>query len=179
MCVFCFIINLPYKERDFMTDALAMKRALLSEWEAQVSRLTILIEALRAELGESISTSIEGEKSNIHSVQVINSNLRVEDVIKPGDLFGMTQLGAAKEFLTRLNRKTASLEDISAALYRGKAIETPFDEKGIRNLSSTLSRSDDFISVAKGRWGLKEWYPNRAKRRRRSAEATEGVESVE
>jgi hypothetical protein len=92
----------------------------------------------------------------------------------------MSQVSAARDFLSRLNKRTATLNEIATALYRGKCTSQPLDEeKGLKNLSSLLSRSDDFISVAKSRWGLSEWYPNRSKKTRKSNGETASVAKTE
>lgn len=152
-----------------MTEILAAKRLILTEWEKKRDELDMLISALRRELGLSAEES-GGAEINVAlpiSVSTSTSPIKVDELVTPGDFFGMTQVGAAREFLQRLNKRTATLNEIGAALYRGKAISNPLAENGLKNLSSLLSRSDEFTSVAKGRWGLSEWYPNRAKKARK------------
>ena len=52
-------------------------------------------------------------------------------------------------------------------MFRGKAIDAPIEGPDkLRNLSSLLSKTDIFFSVARGRWGLSEWYPNKTKTKR-------------
>ena len=151
-----------------MADITEAKRLLLAEWEKKRDDLDILIAALRNELG--LTSNGSGGES-FTAPQLSTAAVKVEEVVQPGDFFGMTQVGAAKEFLQRLNKRTASLNEIGAALYRGKAINAPLQESGLKNLSSVLSRADDFTSVARGRWGLSEWYPARAKKGRKNTEA--------
>lgn len=149
-----------------MSDIQAAKLLILADWEKKRDELDILIGALRRELGMSADETVTPEATP----QTSTAPIKVDQIINPGDLFGMTQVGAAREFLSRLNKRTATLAEIGAALYRGKAISAPLSDTGLKNLSSLLSRSDDFISVAKGRWGLSEWYPNRAKKVRKAAD---------
>lgn len=147
-----------------MTDITQAKQMILSDWEKKRDELDLLISALRNELG--IASNGTGESG--FAPQLSTAAIKVDELVQPGDFFGMTQIGAAKEFLSRLNKRTASLNEIGAALYRGKAVSSPFQESGLKNLSSVLSRSEDLISVAKGRWGLTEWYPGRKKKGRKS-----------
>jgi hypothetical protein len=147
-----------------MTEINDAKRLILTDWEKKRDDLDVLISALRRELGIS-ADSTPGDP--ILNPQTSTAPVRVEDAVTLGDFFGMSQVSAAKEFLTRLNKRTATLNEIGSALYRGKCTSSPLEEKSLKNLSSLLSRSDDFISVAKSRWGLSEWYPNRAKKSRK------------
>ena len=39
-----------------------------------------------------------------------------------------------------------------------------------------LSRSDEFVSVARGRWGLAEWYPGRALKKRKGKNGEQSPE---
>jgi hypothetical protein len=86
--------------------------------------------------------------------------------VRPGDFFGKTQVEAIQLFLERTNRQTATLQEIAAALYRGKATDILLDGDKLRNLSSLLSKTEVFFPVARGRWGLSEWYPNKQRTRR-------------
>lgn len=148
-----------------MTDINDAKRLILADWEKKRDDLDVLISAVRRELGMSAGDSASPDP--IIAPQTSTAPVRVEEVVTPGDFFGMTQINAAKEFLTRLNKRTATLNEIGFALYRGKCTSSAFEEKNLKNLSSLLSRSDEFVSVAKSRWGLSEWYPNRPKKSRK------------
>lgn len=147
-----------------MTDINEVKRLILADWEKKRDDLDVLILALRRELGMSTD---DAAPDPVISQQTSTAPVRVEDVVTPGDFFGMSQVSAAREFLTRLNKRTATLNEIGSALYRGKCTNSPLEEKSLKNLSSLLSRSEEFISVAKSRWGLSEWYPNRSKKSRK------------
>lgn len=149
-----------------MTDINEAKKALLAEWERERDDLTLMINRLRRELSLNVpSGESETEPTPRVVVPEVVSGVSVEEVVTPGDFFGMTQVAAAKEFLQRRKRKSASLEDIAVALHRGRAIELPIEDTA--NLSSMLSRSNEFVSVARGRWGLAEWYPDRVLRKRK------------
>jgi hypothetical protein len=147
-----------------MADINEAKRALLAEWERERDELNVLIARLRRELGqpqapEQAHSSLENGKRQ--------SVPPVEELVQPGDFFGMGQTEATKTFLQRRAKHPASLQEIAAALYRGKATETLIEgTRALANLSSQLSRAkEEFISVARGRWGLVEWYPGRALKR--------------
>lgn len=160
-----------------MSDLNQAKRLLLSEYEREQRELSIIIGRLRRELGMDSEES--RDELEAPPFQSPNGNLKVEDIVKPGDFYGMTQLGATRDFLERRGeRQTASLQEIAQALLRGKAIDTALDEKGMRNLSSNLSKTPDFQSIAKGRWGLAKWYGGRGKKKRQDPDSeTDKVEA--
>lgn len=162
-----------------MTDINQAKRLLLAEYEREQQELSVFIGRLRRELGMASEEAIN-EPEEV-AIQATNGSLRVEDLVKPGDFYRMTQLAAAREFLeTRGHRKTASLQEIAQALLRGKAIEAALDDKGMRNLSSNLSKTPDFQSIAKGRWGLAKWYggAGKGKKKQDSEPDTEKAEAA-
>jgi hypothetical protein len=143
-----------------MSDVNEARKALLAHYEREYAELGLVIARLRRDLGVQAETRADpdGDATGNHS----------SGEIRPGDFFGMTQVQAIHAYLDRCGRRPASLQDIAAALYRGKAIDKPMEgPAALRNLSSILSRADEFISVAKGRWGLAEWYPGRAVKRAR------------
>ena len=150
-----------------MADISEAKRTLLAEWERERDELNIVITRLRRELGMVVTgEAVQPEQLNkaAKSSQGKGTNANVEDVVAPGDFYGMSQAQAAKTFLQR-TRQAAYLEDIAKALHRGKATEALISGNALKNLSSIFSRSEDFISVARGRWGLAEFYPGRASRK--------------
>lgn len=157
-------------------DLRAAKQALLTQWEKERDELNLLISRLKRELGvpagiaEAITNTEPVPLATLMGVGTIDVNA----IVQPGDFFGMTQVKAAVEFLKRTNKQTCSLQTIGDALFRGKAIEARVQgAAALRNLGSLLSKSDEFISVARGRWGLAEWYPNRAKKKQREGEQQE------
>lgn len=138
------------------------KLELLAEWEGERDELNRLISRLRKDLGLSSSDIvIQPESQNLQFQGGAPTN--VVDLVQPGDFFGMTQITAVRALLQRTNRQPMLLKDIAASLHRGKATDTVLTGNALRNLSSTMSHADDLISVAKGRWGLTEWYPGKAK----------------
>ena len=165
-----------------MTDINESKRALLAHYEDEQRELTAIVTRLRRELG--IAADVKGSRlsklavaaeptSAFHERSPIYGLGGLTDptaLVKPGDFFGMTQMAATRGYMERTNKQTVTVQEIGIALFRGKAVEEPIEGTvGLRNLSSMLSRSKDFVNVARGRWGLAEWYPNRpAKRGKKS-----------
>ena len=143
-----------------------MKRALLKMYEEKIAEYQALAAGLRRDLGED--SGEDGiRKSELIPPVTRGAALDVNELVRPGDFFGMTQVQAMQEFLQRTNRTPASLQELSQAMFRGKAIDAPVEGPDkLRNLSSLLSKTDIFFSVARGRWGLSEWYPNKIKTKR-------------
>lgn len=151
-----------------MADIKNAKRLVLADWKKQRDELNSVIAALERELGEEPSSK-EKENTVGTGSPMSTAPIRVEDIVQPGDFFGMTQVAASKEFLSRLNKRTATLNEIAAALYRGKSVNSPIPESGLKNLSSLLSRSTEFLSVARGRWGLAANYPGKVRKGRKGS----------
>ncbi len=152
-----------------MGDINQARRLLLAEYERERDELAVMIARLRKELGMAAEESAETEQATVQPQT--GSAGSVEELVKPGDFYRMSQLAAVRVFLERRGeRNTASLQEIAQALLRGKAIEAPLDEKGMRNLSSNLSKTGDFESIAKGRWGLTKWYGGAGKAKRKKQE---------
>jgi len=150
-----------------MSDLNNAKRMILAQYEKERDELNHIISRLRRDLGIDGDVVVTPETAAL-KIESTAPSVNIQQLIKPGDLFGMTQVEAAKKVLQVTGRRPLTLQDIAGALYRGKATETLIEGASLRNLSSLLSRSDDLISVAKGRWGLSEWYPNRSKKSRKA-----------
>jgi hypothetical protein len=144
------------------------KRALLADWEAKRDEYNTLIAALRRELGLASGDQLRVVEAPPPPPLSTSSNaINIPDLIRPGDLFGMTQVDGIQTFLQRTNKQSATLQEIAQALYRGKATDALLDGDKLRNLSSILSKTEIFFPVARGRWGLSEWYPNKSRVRKR------------
>jgi hypothetical protein len=152
-----------------MSDVNDAKRLLMAEWKQKRDHYAMLYDALASEFGDNGSALKKESDTTNPALQ--SGGLAVSDLVKPGDFFGKTQVDAIQMFLERTNKQTATLQEIAAALYRGKAVETPMDGDRLRNLSSLLSKTLLFFPVARGRWGLSEWYPNK-QRPKRGKDAT-------
>lgn len=162
-----------------MSDLTDAKRALLAEWERKRDEYDTLINALRRELGVSVGDALKFPDAAA-AVTAIANGIDVNQLVRPGDFFGMTQVDAIQAFLQRTNRQTATLQEIAAALFRGKATETLLEGERLRNLSSLLSKTDKiFFPVARGRWGLSEWYPGKQRSRKGKEAAQEGANKEE
>lgn len=143
------------------------KRALLAEWEAKRDELNTLIAALRRELGMASGDQLRVETPPPPPLSTSSNAINIPDLVRPGDLFGMTQVEGIQTFLQRTNKQSATLQEIAQALYRGKATDTLLDGDKLRNLSSILSKTEIFFPVARGRWGLAEWYPTKSRVRKK------------
>jgi hypothetical protein len=153
-----------------MTDSSDAKRALLAEWKEKRDHYDMLYTALARELGENGPSSIR--QPDAVSTASSTGGIAVNDLVRPGDFFGKTQVDAIQMFLDRTNRQSATLQEIAAALFRGKATETLLEGDKLRNLSSLLSKTEIFFPVARGRWGLSDWYPGK-QRPKRGKDATQ------
>lgn len=156
------------------------KKALLAHWETRRNELDALIGALRKELG--LQSAEPTRQESAPSSSFSGAPVNVNELVVPGDFFGMTQVDAIQGFLQRTGKRPVTLQDIAAALYRGKATESLIEgEKALKNLSSLLSKTPVFYSVARGRWGLKEWYPKSVieKKEAKKAGKANGSESKE
>jgi HB1, ASXL, restriction endonuclease HTH domain len=151
-----------------MPDVNEAKRALLAHYEQERDELNTIIARLRRELGVADVSVQAGENVGVGAADVARTSTganNVNEIVRPGDFFGQTQVQATRQFLERC-KQPATLQEIASALHRGKVTDRLIEGPGpLRNLSSVLSRSDEFISVARGRWGLREWYPSRSVRK--------------
>jgi hypothetical protein len=148
-----------------MSDLTETKKTLLVEWEKKRDEYDTLARALRRELGMAEISAPKDEAQN-SGASTSTAGLDVNQLVRPGDFFGLTQVDAIQAFLQRGNRQTATLQEIAAALFRGKATETLLEGDRLKNLSSLLSKTEIFFPVARGRWGLAEWYPGKQRTRR-------------
>lgn len=80
----------------------------------------------------------------------------------PGAFFGMTVVDAAKKLLANQRRQMQTTE-IVREIERGGIVLTSADK--VNTVGSILLRrfqnSGDIVRVARGVWGLQEWYPGR------------------
>ena len=143
-----------------MIDINESKRALLTHYEGELRELAAIVTRLRRELGVATDANgvTEAEVEIGKKPRVLHEPGGLTDpmiLVKPGDFYGMPQTVGTRAYMERTNKQTVTLPEIGAALFRGKAIDKPIEGiAGLRNLSSMLSRSDDFVNVARGRWGL-------------------------
>lgn len=147
-----------------MNDTNDARRALMAEWKEKRDHYDLLYNAVARELGENGAAPARQPDATNPPSQT--GGIVVNELVTPGDFFGKTQVDAIQMFLERTGKRTATLQEIAAALFRGKATETLLEGDRLRNLSSLLSKTEIFFPVARGRWGLSEWYPNKQKPKR-------------
>ncbi len=157
-----------------MTDALIeARKAVLADLERRIAKMQAHADFLREELGMATG---EVPREEIGPTALTASaspgQLNINELVTPGDFLGMTQVDAIQNFLQRVGKgRPVTLQEIAAALFRGKATDTLLEGLKLKNLSSVLSRNETFLSVARGRWGLTEWYPKSVVEARRKATA--------
>ncbi len=159
-----------------MADALTeAKRAVLASYVKQRADLDFLIGALQRDLGEAVTETPKPETSGGGGTPLtitVGAAVNINELVTPGDFLGLTQVDAIQAFLQRVGpRRPVTLQEIAAALFRGKATDTLLEGMKLKNLSSVLSRNEVFLSVARGRWSLAEFYPKSVVEARRKAAA--------
>jgi hypothetical protein len=158
-----------------MADALTeAKRAVLASYVKQRADLDFLIGALQRDLGEAVTETPKSESSvsGTPLTITVGAAININELVTPGDFLGLTQVDAIQAFLKRVGpRRPVTLQEIAAALFRGKATDTLLEGMKLKNLSSVLSRNEIFLSVARGRWSLAEFYPKSVIDARRKAAA--------
>jgi len=158
------------------------KKAVLADLERRISEMQVHANFLRQDLGMSADELSKPELSAIPSPASSGAGpLNISELVAPGDFLGTTQVDAIQAFLQRVGKgRPVTLQEIAAALFRGKATDTLLEGLKLKNLSSVLSRNETFLSVARGRWGFTEWYPRSVveARRKATARTTNGADEV-
>ena len=118
------------------------------------------LRAKRAQIDQAIA-ALEGLRTGAPPAAVIaeTDQATLSDV-SPGMFLGMNIADAARMLLS-IQKKPLTTPDILAGLISGGVI---FRGKSPGNVvGSILHRhsGNDIVSIARGKWGLKEWYPNR------------------
>jgi hypothetical protein len=141
---------------------------VIADLEAERERLSITIDALRRikNLGVPFSATA--------SLVTGRSNVATGAAIPHDAFFGMTIPDAARKYLSwGGNKQTKSNPELCEGLLEG-GFQTTAANFG-ESVRATLSRNTDFVKI-KGQWGLKEWYGDRAgKRKPRRANVVEDV----
>lgn len=92
---------------------------------------------------------------------------------EPGAFLGMSIAEAAKKLLS-MRRKTLTSTEIAEGLKNGGLAMTAAEPVNV--VGSVLARRfdsvGDIVRVARGQWGLLEWYPNRNFRKKDNAKET-------
>jgi len=124
-----------------------------------------LIEYLSRRLGDEtpVGSSTEPNAANASESLPPAPGVTPESVISPGQFFGMSATKAARAVLEKFGRdRPLKTAEIFAAISKG-GVKLARQEV----LYRSLGRDGDFARVARGTWGLSEWYPDRAVRRQR------------
>jgi len=132
--------------------------AVISDLEGKRDRLSGMIEALKQlkDLGVPMAA--------IDAVVGGTPNVSIKTAIPADAFYGMKISDAARKYLSWGGRKiTKPHPELCDALLEG-GFQTKTDN--FREVvRSTLGRHPDFVKI-KGQWGLKEWYGDRATKRR-------------
>ncbi len=94
-------------------------------------------------------------------------------LVADGEFFGQSATKATKALLAKLGRtRPLKTAEIFTAIMKGgvKIANT-------ETLYKSLARSDEFLRVAKGTWGLAEWYPERVRKNARADQSEDLDES--
>lgn len=134
--------------------------------------LNVLIEQLARRAGVPVPEG--GAASSSSSTPAAGPDADPASLVADGEFYGQSATKATKALLGKLGRtrplKTPEIYD--AIKKGGVAI------KDTEVLYKSLARSEDFLRVAKGTWGLAEWYPERVRKNaRREALEDEGDSS--
>jgi hypothetical protein len=89
--------------------------------------------------------------------------------IKEDTFFNLSTVQAARKFLSMMKRPAATGEMV-AAFQQGGFLTNA--KNFYSNLYTSLKRSPDFVNV-KGKWGLAEWYPSRARSAKKAGAVVE------
>jgi HB1/ASXL restriction endonuclease-like protein with HTH domain len=118
------------------------------------------LKAKRAQIDQAIAV-IEGLRTS-STVVIETDKVKIGEVL-PEMFAGMTMADAARKLLF-LQKKPLTTPEILQGLIAGGIV---FRGKAPGNVvGSVLHRQSnttrDIVSVARGKWGLKEWYPNQS-----------------
>ncbi len=136
------------------------RQAFLTALEAAVrerSELDALIEALARRAGVPVPEGSTSSSSG-HSAPAA-PDADPASLVADGEFFGQSATKAARAVLERLGRtRPLKTPEIYEAITKGGV-----KIKDMEVLYKSLQRSQVFLRVAKGTWGLSEWYPDRVR----------------
>jgi HB1, ASXL, restriction endonuclease HTH domain len=119
------------------------------------------LRAKRAKIDHAIA-ALEGMRADAPSAAAPAETDQVQPgEISPGMFLGMNIADAARKLLA-IRKKPLTTPEVLEGLISGGVA---FRGKAPRNVvGSILHRhsGNDIVSIARGKWGLKEWYPNRS-----------------
>ena len=127
---------------------------VLNDLRAQRDKIDNAIAAIESVRGNTASASAapEGGGANV-----------ADRADGPGAFLGLTIVDAVKKLLAR-ERRQMNNSEIVEKLKAGGLVLSSTD--AMNTVGSVLNRrfmqNGDVVRVARGTWGLKEWYPNRS-----------------
>ncbi len=131
--------------------------AVLADMEAKRAQLDAAIAGIRVMLGLPAGTAGVATPSP----QPTNSA-----EIAPDSFFGLSIPDAAKKFLA-LRKRAATTPEIADGLQRGgqpNASSESFPNTVGSVLARVYANGAGIVRVARGTWGLAEWYPNKPRK---------------
>lgn len=147
-----------------MTTSEPERQAFQTALEAAVrerDELNVLIEHLARRAGVQVPDGVSTEAGG--SSPLARPDADPSSLVADGEFYGQSATKASKALLGKLGRtrplKTPEIYD--AVIKGGVKI------KDMEVLYKSLARSDDFLRVQKGTWGLAEWYPDRVRKNAR------------
>jgi hypothetical protein len=148
--------------------------------ELQVDYQTVLadLRAKRDELNTAIAAieRLTGISSS-QSAAAPNSNNALSAEVRPDSFFGLSIPDGARKFL-KMSKAPKSSKEIADALDKGGLTHSSADF--VNTVGSILNRADknggDIVRVARGQYGLAEWYPG-MKRKRGKGKPEEDAEN--
>lgn len=118
------------------------------------------LRAKRAQIDQAIA-ALEGMRADAPSAAIAETDQVKVCEIAPGMFLGMNIADAARKLLS-IQKKPLTTPEVLEGLISGGVV---FRGKAPGNVvGSILHRhsGNDIVSIARGKWGLKEWYPNRS-----------------
>jgi len=122
------------------------------------AELDSLIEFLSRRLG--VEAPVAGVTLTDQASGAPAPNVDPSTLVADGEFFGQSATKATKALMAKLGRtRPLKTNEIFDAIMKGGVRIA-----NVEVLYKSLARSDDFLRVAKGTWGLAEWYPERMRR---------------
>ncbi|MDR7102820.1 winged helix-turn-helix domain-containing protein [Croceicoccus sp. BE223] len=135
--------------------------AVLADLRAKRDEIDKTIKFLEGMSGVKIASST-GHALAASSAHAVGATIEDSATLDEGAFHGMSIVDATKKLLAMRKRKMGNPE-IARELAAGGLVMTSADP--VNTVGSVLTRRynqvGDVVKVARGTWGLKEWYPNR------------------
>lgn len=144
----------------------AKKAKRTEEFRAEIAALDIQIHELEKELGESPSNDSGVETMSFPPSEPFATIGTTGPSVRPDEFFGMSQSEAAKAYLRKIGR-AISLDQLVDALKKGGANLGGVNPKKTLYVSLARNPMKEFVNPSEGFVGLREFYPNLAKARKR------------